>query len=132
MDSTACLVESDAPYIDLSLDPRPIGQRDMEEDNPISRHLKLQVSFVAARPCFFGLREQRAHTRMRHVSLNRNVRPRDGLAGGIGQLESDRSGTDAGRFRREFVLNREKGPRLDRSRTTGYKQSRSADEPVEN
>jgi hypothetical protein len=42
------------------------------------------VSLVTARPCFFRLREYRTHTRVRHVSLNRDVRSRYGSSRGIG------------------------------------------------
>lgn len=55
----------------------------MEENNPITRHLKLKLSLVAARSCLLRLREQGTHARVRHVSLNRDVRPGDGLARGI-------------------------------------------------
>ena len=48
MDSTACLVGSDTPHVDLSFQFLPVGQRDMEENNPITLHLKLQRSFVTA------------------------------------------------------------------------------------
>jgi hypothetical protein len=61
MDSTACLIGlnagSDAPHVDLSFQFPPVGQRDMEEDNPITRHLKVQVSLVAARFGFLRLSE---------------------------------------------------------------------------
>jgi hypothetical protein len=52
MDATACLVGSDAPYIDLSFPFLPAGQRRLEEDNPNTRHLKRQASPTAARFCF--------------------------------------------------------------------------------
>ena len=55
----------------------------MEENNPITRHLKLKVSFVAARLCLFRLREYGTHARVRHISLNRNVRTRDNLSRAI-------------------------------------------------
>jgi hypothetical protein len=61
MDSTACLIRlnagSNAPHIDLSFQFLPVGQRYMEEDNPITRHLKLQVSLVAAQLGFFRISE---------------------------------------------------------------------------
>jgi hypothetical protein len=77
---------SDAPHIDLSFQFLPVGQRDMEEDNPITRHGKLQVSLVAAQFGFFRLSESGTHTRVRHVSFNRYVRSRERFADGIGQL----------------------------------------------
>jgi hypothetical protein len=40
MDSTACLLGSDAPHVDLFSNFVPSWHRDMEEDNPITRHLK--------------------------------------------------------------------------------------------
>jgi hypothetical protein len=88
MDSTACLVwldaGSDAPHVDLPFQFLAAGQRDMEENNPITRHLKLKVGSVAAGFCLFRLREERTHARVRHVGLNRNMRPGDNLASPIG------------------------------------------------
>ena len=57
MDSTACLVRSDTTHVDLSFEFLSARQRDMKEDNPITRHLKIQMSLVAARLCFFGICE---------------------------------------------------------------------------
>jgi hypothetical protein len=92
MDSTDCLVGSDALHIDLSFQFIPAGQRDMEEDNPITRHLKLQRSFVMASFfLLFRLCKPRTHTRVRHIGLNRNVCTRDWSTFGIGQLENNRS-----------------------------------------
>jgi len=108
MDSTACLVGSDAPHIDLSFQLLPVGLRNMEEDNPIARHLKLQMSLVAAWLCFFRFCKPRAHARVRHVSLNRNVRPSNWFPAGIRHLENDRGRTDPDWFRRDFMLNRDK------------------------
>jgi hypothetical protein len=89
---TACLVGSDAPHVDLSFQFIPVGQRDMEEDNPIARHLKLPWSFVATSFCLFRLCKPWTHARVRHVGLNRNARSSNRVAGGIGQSESDRRG----------------------------------------
>ena len=63
----------------------------MEEDNPIARHGKLQVTLVAAKLCFFRLSKERAHAWMRHVSLDRYARSRERFARGFGQLEGDMS-----------------------------------------
>jgi len=57
----------------------------MEEDNPVTRHLKLDVRLVAAQVRFFRLREPGIHARMRHVRLNRNVRAGNRPGGGVGQ-----------------------------------------------
>lgn len=78
----------------------------MEEDNPIARHRKLQMSLVVARLCLVRAGEQGAHTWVRHVSLNRYVRTRERFAGGIRQLESERNGSDPRGLRRNIVLNR--------------------------
>ena len=98
MDSTARLVGSDAANLDLPLHLRAAGQRDMEEDNPIARHGKVDVRLVAARLFFFRLGKPRTHSRMRHVSFDQNVRSSNGFAGGIGRFESDRRGTDPRRL----------------------------------
>src|SRR5208282_3230254 len=137
--STACLIRLnarlnaglDAPHVDLSFQLLPVGQRDMEEDNPIARHLKLQMSLVAPPLSFFRLREQGAHARVRHVSLNRYVRSRERFAAGIRQLESERNGSGPCGLRRNIVLNRNKRRLPDRSGTADRDQSRSADESCE-
>jgi hypothetical protein len=112
MGSTARLVRLDAglnaPHVDPSFQFLPVGQRHMKEDNPIPRHRKLQVSLVAARPCFFRVSEFGTHTGLRHVSLNRYVRASERYAGGIGQLENDGDGADPCGLRRNFVFNRNK------------------------
>jgi hypothetical protein len=59
MDSTAGLVGSDAPHVDLSGKFLLVGQHDMKEDNPIALHLKLQPSFVTASLCLRRLRNSR-------------------------------------------------------------------------
>jgi hypothetical protein len=64
MDSTACLVRSDAIYFDLSFQFLSAGQSDMEQNNPIPRHLKLQMSLVAARLFFLRICEHRTHASM--------------------------------------------------------------------
>src|SRR5580658_5489791 len=86
MDSTAYLVGSDASHVELPFQFLPVAQRDMEEDNPITRHRKLQTSLVAARICFVRLCEAGAHARMRHVSFDGNMCAGNRLGGGIGQL----------------------------------------------
>jgi len=84
MDSTACLVWSDAPHIELPFQLSPVGQCDMQEDNPISGHRKFQVSLVAARFCFFHLREHGTHAGMGHVGFNRDTRRNDWFGGSTG------------------------------------------------
>ena len=43
-----------------------------DKNDPIPRHLKLQVSLVAAGGRFLGVGEPRTHPRVRHVGLDRN------------------------------------------------------------
>ena len=80
----------------------------MQEDNPIARHLKLQVRLVAAWICFFRPRELGTHARVRHVCLNRYLRPGHWFTVGTGQFENNRSRTDPDWLRRDFMLNRGK------------------------
>jgi hypothetical protein len=80
----------------------------MEEDNPITRHLKLQLSLIMTSFYLFRLCKSRTHTRVRHISFNHNVRPSHWFTGGIGQLENNRSRTDSDWFRRDLMLNRDK------------------------
>ena len=116
MGSTACLVRSnaklhagsDASHIDLPLQFISAGQRNMEEDNPITRHPKLKGRFVAARLRLFRLREDGTHPGVRHVSLNRDVCPRNWFTAGIRQFQGNRSRTDPDWFRRNLMRNGDK------------------------
>jgi len=54
MDSTACLVGSDAPHFNLMLEVLPAGQSDLQEDNPIPCHPKRKMCLVAAGLDFLG------------------------------------------------------------------------------
>ena len=60
---------------------------------------KLQVSLVAAGVRFLRIGEPGTHPRVRHVGLDRNLRPGDRFAGGVGQFESDGGGADPGWLR---------------------------------
>ena len=119
----ACLVRSDAPHIDLPFHFLLAGQRDVEEKNPITRHLKFEVSLIATVSFFLRLGEYEPHSRMRHVRLNRNPSSRDRFARGIGQLETDCCRPHASRCRGYLVLNRHQGWGLDPTGTSSYQQS---------
>jgi hypothetical protein len=129
-DSTACLIRSDALYIDLVFQLLSAAQRDMEEDNPVTRHFKWKMGLVAAWFRLFRLRELGAHARVRHISLDRNVGPRNGPGVGIGQPKSNRLQPDSRWFGRDFVLDCDRGRRLDRLRAASYQQNCYASQPV--
>lgn len=103
----ARLIRPDALYIELSFQLSPIRERDMKEDDPITRHRELQLTVVAARARFFCDRELRTHARVRHIRLHGNVRARDRLARGVGQLQRNHCRADPRRLRRDFMLNRD-------------------------
>jgi hypothetical protein len=74
MDSTARLVRADAPYVNLAFQLLPAGHYDMQEDDPISCHLKPKMSLITAGSDFIRFPENRRHARVRHVCLQRNMR----------------------------------------------------------
>ena len=118
MDSIPCLVGPDTSLTSICRSSfLPARQRDMEKDDPIPRHLKLHVGLVAARLSFLRLCEQGPHARVRHLSLNHNVRPGNRLGAGIRQVQSERSTSDPRRLRRDFVVNCDRGWQLDRPGT---------------
>ena len=80
----ACLIRPDAPHIELLFQLLPAGERYMKEDNPVARHRKFQGRLVETGICFFGVCETGAHTRVRHVRLDCNMRSRDRFARGVG------------------------------------------------
>ena len=132
MDSTACLVGADASHVKLAFQLFSVGQSDVEQDHPITRHLKFDLSLVASRFRFFCLCEAGTHPRMRHIGLDRDPRPGDWFRGAIGQLKSNRCYAHSRRFRGNFVLNRNRGWRLDPLGTASDEQSRTPDESYEN
>ena len=64
MDSTACLVGADVSHVKLAFQLFSVGKSDVEQDHPISRHLKFDLSLVAARFRFFRICEAGTHSRM--------------------------------------------------------------------
>ena len=80
----------------------------MEEKDPIARHRKLQTPSVETRILFLRLGKPGSHAGVGHVGFNCNPRSSDGF-GGVGQPESNRSRSDTGRLRRDFVLNYDRG-----------------------
>jgi len=80
----------------------------MEEDNPITRHLELQRRFVTTGFYLSRVSKSWAHTRVRHICLNRNLRPSNWLTARIRQLKRKRSRTDPDWFRRDLMLDRDR------------------------
>lgn len=128
----AGLVASDAPHIDLPFHFLPAGQRDVKKENPITRHLKFEISFVATGSFFLRIREYGTHSRVRHICLNRNPSSRDRFARGIGQLETDCCRPNAGWCRGYLVLNGDKGWRGDSTGTSSCQQNCCTGQPHEN
>jgi hypothetical protein len=69
MDSIACLTGSHAAYIELALQLLPVGQPDVQQYNPVSRHRKFQMSLVLARLGLPGILKYWSHACMRHVGF---------------------------------------------------------------
>jgi len=61
MDSTACLIGSDSPYVYRAFQFLPARQYDMQEYDPIPCHLKREMSLVAARLDFLRFSEDGRH-----------------------------------------------------------------------
>ena len=74
MDSTACLVRSDTLQVNLAFRLLPVGQNNMQENNPVSCHGKREMSLVAAWLNFPRFPKHWSHSRMRHVRLEREMR----------------------------------------------------------
>jgi len=132
MDSTACLVGSDASYFDLPFQLFSAGQGDVEHDYPITRHLKVQLRLVAPRLFFLRICEHGTHPSVRHVRFNRHARCHNRFAACIGELESECCDADTRRRRGDLMLNCDQVRRLDRSGTADYTQSCRAHETHQN
>ena len=74
MDSTARLVRSDVPYVDLAFQLLPARQHDMQEDSPIPGHIERKMRLIAAGLDFLRFAEDGHHPWVRHVCLERDVR----------------------------------------------------------
>jgi len=66
----------------------------MQQHDPVSRHGQVQNCLVSPRGHLFRFREYRRHTRMCHVSFNRNAGLREGTPAAAGQTYSDGSSAD--------------------------------------
>ena len=76
MDSTAYLVGSDAPHIELALQILSAGQCDMQEDNPVSAISNFSLPWY--RPGSISLASPKTGDMpgVRHVRLQGDVRSR--------------------------------------------------------
>jgi len=104
-DSTAYLVGSNALHVELPFQLFSVRQLDVQQDDPISRHRKIETSLVPTRTRFLCNRERGTHARVRHICLDRNLRACERFADGIAQLEIDRLRPNTGRLRRDRLLN---------------------------
>jgi hypothetical protein len=68
------LVGPNAAHAELTLQPLPAGQPDVQENNPISRHRKFEMSLVLARLGFRCFLKNGSHTRVGHVCFNGDAR----------------------------------------------------------
>ena len=123
MDSTACLVGSHVPQVELSFQFLPVGKRGMKKNNPVSGHPQPHLRLILARSHFLRLPEHRAHARVRHICLNGNAGSCNRLGSGICQLQRDRDRTDPDRLGRDSVFDRDHGRRFGSPGTAGHKQS---------
>ena len=123
MESTACLVGSDVPHVELSFQLFTVGKRGTKKNNPIPGHPQPHLRLILARSHFLRLPEHGAHAGVRHICLKRNAGPRDRLRGGISQLQSDRNRAHSGWLGRDRVLDRDHGRRFGSPGTAEHQQS---------
>jgi len=122
-DSTAGLVGSHVPHVELSFHLFPVGKRGMKKNNPIPGHPQPHLRLILARSHFLRLPEHGAHARVRHICLKRNAGSCDRLRRGIRQLQSDRNRADPGWLGRDGVRNCDHGRRFASPGTAGPEQS---------
>src|ERR1700687_1838822 len=123
VDSTACLIGSNAAYAKLALQRLPPGQPDVQQDNPVSRHAKFEMRLVMAG---LGLRcflKHRGHARMRHVCFQCDTRSRYRFRSRISQLQNERCPPDLWGGGRYFVFHRDYRRGFDGLGTPSYEPS---------
>lgn len=113
--STACLVGSNAAYIELALQRLPAGQPHMQKNNPVSSHSEVQTGLVLARCGFGGVLKHGSHARVRHVRFQRDVSSGSWFAFAVDQLQTDSNWPDLRRVRRDGVLHRYPGRDIART-----------------
>jgi hypothetical protein len=126
MDSTACLVGSHVPHVELSFQLFPVGKRGVEKNNPIAGHPQPHLRLILSRSHFLGIRKHRTHTRVRHICLNGNAGSCNRLRSGICQLQGDRDRADPDWLGRDSVLDPDPGRRCGSPGTAGHKQNSQA------
>jgi hypothetical protein len=122
MDSTACLLGSHVPHVELSFQFLPVGKRGVEKNNPIAGHPQPHLRLILSRSHLLRLPKHRAHARVRHICLHGNAGPCNRLGSGICQPESDRDRADPDWLGRDSVLDRDPGRRCGSPGAAGHKQ----------
>jgi hypothetical protein len=87
----------------LPFESLPVRQPDVEQNHPITRHRKPQLSAVLPQSQFFRIREYGRHARMRHVCFNYDMGARQRSRSRILEMESYHRGSHSGGLGREFV-----------------------------
>ncbi len=62
-------------YLYLAVEALAICQRDMEHHGPVAKHIEVECTAILARRDFLGFAKDWAHSRVRHVTFERNSRP---------------------------------------------------------
>ena len=106
--STAWLFGPDAPDFDLAFQFAPAGHCDMEQDDPIPRHLERKARLIAAGRDFRRFSEDGGHTGVRHVTFQRDVRSRDCFRYRIREPQGYDDRTNPRGLGRDLVLNRDR------------------------
>jgi hypothetical protein len=86
----------------LSLEGLSIWQSDVQRDNPIASHRKLERRTIDSRRDLFRSAKNRSHACMSHVRFDPGLRSADRLARLILDLEFNSDWTNAGGFRSDF------------------------------
>lgn len=108
-DSTACLIGSNAAYVELAVQRLPSRQPDVQQDNPVSCHAKFESSLVPARLGLGCFLEHWGHASVRHVCLEGDTRSGYRFRSSISQFQNDLGRPDLRGVGRDYVLNRDSG-----------------------
>jgi hypothetical protein len=101
----ASSIGANTSYAHLTFDLSASGQLDMRQDDPVPGHIEVQSRKIGSGALLAGLREDRAHTGMRHIGFDGDGSAFHELARRIGNADIYLGRADAHRLRLNLLEN---------------------------
>jgi hypothetical protein len=81
-------------YIYLPVEGHSVRQFDMKQDSPVAAHVEVECTLITAWLYLSGIAKDRTHSRMRHITLQRNMRTGQPFTAMAGQSHGEDVWTD--------------------------------------